>query len=342
MSEVVGRPTPSDARLLLGSAPPPHARGDARPYLESATSPGDAVPEYSGDARADALRPLEGSATSQRATGDPSPGAVADAGGRRDLEPASSPAPADAPRLLLEPTTSPTARADAAGHLEEMATASPSSPGDGERVCLWCRHGLTATQERWCSKKCRQSAWRFRRLSVVEDLGDTQKRLAYADPPYPGLARRYYRDEPTYAGEVDHGRLLELLATFDGWALSTSSKALRDLLPLCPPEAHLCIWGKPNGVSRRNRGPSNVHEALIVVPARRRPPGVRDFLLAKPARGGGTLLGRKPIAFCSWLFALLGAGQNDTLDDLFPGTGIVTKCWGEFVRAASLHREAVS
>ena len=288
----------------------------------------DGVPEYLGDA----LHPLEGSATSLRVPGDPSPGAVADAGGHRDLEPASSPAPADAPRPLLEPATSPTARADAAGHLEELATASPSSPGDGERVCLWCRHGLTATQERWCSKKCRQTAWRFRRLSVVEDLSDTAKRLAYADPPFPGLSRKYYRDEPTYAGEVDHRRLLEQLATFDGWGLSTSSKALRDVLALCPPEARVCAWVKPNGVPRSNRGVSSVWEPLIVVPARRRPPGVRDFLLAKPARGGGTLMGRKPIAFCSWLFALLGAGRDDSLEDLFPGTGIVGRCWEEFRR----------
>ena len=30
-------------------------------------------------------------------------------------------------------------------------------------------------------------------------------RFAYADPPYPGLSARYYRNEPTFAGEVDHG-----------------------------------------------------------------------------------------------------------------------------------------
>lgn len=216
---------------------------------------------------------------------------------------------------------------------------SPGTREDAEvsRPCLWCREPLHPRQLRWCSKRCRQTAWRSRRLSVVEDLGDTPKRLGYADPPFPGLARRYYRNEATFGGEVDHRRLLEELATFDGWALSTSAKALRDVLPLCPPEARVCAWVKPNGVPRSNRGISNVWEPLIVVPARRRPPGVPDFLRAKPARGGGTLMGRKPIAFCAWLFALLGAGRNDSIEDLFPGTGIVGRCWEEFRRQRVAH-----
>jgi hypothetical protein len=53
-------------------------------------------------------------------------------------------------------------------------------------------------------------------------------RFAYADPPYPGTARKYYGDQPTFAGEVDHRQLVASLvdAGYDGWALSTSAKAL--------------------------------------------------------------------------------------------------------------------
>lgn len=29
-------------------------------------------------------------------------------------------------------------------------------------------------------------------------------RIAYADPPYPGQARKHYGQHPDYAGEVDH------------------------------------------------------------------------------------------------------------------------------------------
>ena len=50
-------------------------------------------------------------------------------------------------------------------------------------------------------------------------------KLAYADPPYPGRAH-LYKDHPDYAGEVDHERLVnDLVANYDGWALSTSAGA---------------------------------------------------------------------------------------------------------------------
>jgi hypothetical protein len=52
-----------------------------------------------------------------------------------------------------------------------------------------------------------------------------RSRLAYADPPYPGKSG-LYRGQPGYAGEVDLEELLWRLASFDGWALSTSAEAL--------------------------------------------------------------------------------------------------------------------
>jgi hypothetical protein len=59
----------------------------------------------------------------------------------------------------------------------------------------------------------------------------------------------------------------------------------------------------------------------------------RDNLVSSVARGGDSnLIGRKSIKFVNWLFGLLGAAQNDTLDDMFPGSGIVTRCWNEFCR----------
>lgn len=54
-------------------------------------------------------------------------------------------------------------------------------------------------------------------------------RLAYADPPYMGQARKHYRDDPRCA-EVDHAALFRQLAEYDGWALSLSSPSLRLLL----------------------------------------------------------------------------------------------------------------
>jgi hypothetical protein len=169
-------------------------------------------------------------------------------------------------------------------------------------------------------------------LLDLEGADGVPKRLAYADPPYPGLAKRYYGDQPTYAGEVDHVELVSSLQEFDGWALSTSARAVRQILPLCPLGALLCPWVKPNPAPSTTRGPHNRWEALIVVPARRLRPGFPDWLLAQPARFGGDLPGRKPIAFVTWLFRLLGARRGDSLTDLFPGTGIVGKAWAELNR----------
>lgn len=163
-------------------------------------------------------------------------------------------------------------------------------------------------------------------------------RFAYADPPYPGLARRYYRDQPTYAGEVDHAALIASLAGggYAGWALSTSAKALRDVLPMCPEEARVAPWVKPIGAAPATFGPHNTWEPLIVVGGRKLRPGFRDWLSAMPARGGGELPGRKPIAFCAFLFQQLGMLPGDELVDLFPGTGVVTRAWAEMCRSAPL------
>lgn len=47
------------------------------------------------------------------------------------------------------------------------------------------------------------------------------------------------------------------------------------------------------------------------------------------ARDG--IIGGKPRAFCFWVFALLGAENGDTLDDLFPGTGAVGAAWADYM-----------
>jgi hypothetical protein len=146
--------------------------------------------------------------------------------------------------------------------------------------------------------------------------------MAYADPPYPGFARKLYDRE-----EVDHQALVERLVTYDGWALSTSARSLSDVLALCPKEVRVCAWVKPIGAMPSTYGLHSTWEPLIVVAGRRLRPGTRDWLAAQPARLNGVLIGRKPLAFCAWLFECLGMLPGDSLDDLFPGTGIVGRSW---------------
>ena len=157
-------------------------------------------------------------------------------------------------------------------------------------------------------------------------------RLAYADPPYPGRAH-LYRDHPDYAGEVDHTELVEKLKGYDGWALSTSAEALRDVLPLCPPEARVLAWVKHTVTVS--------WEPVIVVSARA-PQGVRDWIQAEPdsyqwrPKPDSYVIGQKPTIFCAWLFRWLGAESGDELDDLFPGSGQVGRAWDAWRQQPSL------
>lgn len=222
-------------------------------------------------------------------------------------------------------------------------------------ICPGCRVEFTPKDPRqlFCGKRCRQWAFRLRkRCPTPHVLGEGQGgvdvplqplRLAYADPPYPGLAARYYAKEASFGGEVDHAALIEKLQTnYDAWALSTSSKALQQVLGLCPKDVRVCPWIKPIGTPPATRGPHNQWEPLIVAGGRRLRPGFKDWLRAQPARFGGTLMGRKPLAFCAFLFEQLGALPGDSFDDLFPGTGIVGRAWAEFNRGASLTARAAS
>jgi hypothetical protein len=221
-----------------------------------------------------------------------------------------------------------------------------NAPSSG--ACAWCEGPLPEglrSDAVFCKKACRQRAWRLRGRRVEVEAralrAHVPLRMAYADPPYPGLARRYYQGEPTFAGEVDHVALIARLQAFDGWALSTGGFALRELLPLCPDGARVCPWVKPGRRKARTYGLHNGWEALIVVPGRRLRPGVVDWLFAAPARlGGSSLKGRKPLAFVGWLFDCLGLLPGDELEDLFPGSGVVGSAWREASRGLERGRVA--
>lgn len=226
-------------------------------------------------------------------------------------------------------------------------------------LCQWCRQNITSWRPgtRFCTTRCRQAAHRLRRLGpgAVAVNGEAL-RWAYVDPPYPGTAKKYYAGEASYRGEVDHERLIAFLedrrlgvepspiesamfahlalgtGQLAGYAFSTSAKSLRWLLPLFPEGARVCPWVKPIGVPRNSYGAHNTWEPLIVVGGRRTRGGFRDWLRAAPARREGTLPGRKPIAFCAFLYQQLGMQPGDTLEDWFPGSGIVTRSWDEMAR----------
>lgn len=163
-------------------------------------------------------------------------------------------------------------------------------------------------------------------------------RLAYADPPYPGLSRRYYATHPDFAGEVDHRELLSRLQEYDGWALSTSSGALPMVLALTRDlglDVRVAAWFRGERKTP-SRWPLQAWEPVVFAGGRREVSRKYscDALIHRarprttdPAR----VVGAKPATFLWWLFELLGATPSDSLDDLFPGSGGVRRAWTLFV-----------
>ncbi len=214
-----------------------------------------------------------------------------------------------------------------------------SSPSiDARRICAWCKGPIRDRARRdsiYCRQHCRQAAHRFHKPSrsagaTLSVVSGSRRRFAYADPPYPGLARRYYADRPDFAGEVDHGQLISRLSTsFDGWALSTSARSLPTLLPLCPIGTRVAAWFRGERPTD-SWGPLGGWEPVLYFGARQHlrrhevQPRRVDALvyvarprLTDPAR----VIGAKPAAFCAWLFLLLGLEPDDEFVDLFPGLG---------------------
>lgn len=158
-------------------------------------------------------------------------------------------------------------------------------------------------------------------------------RLAYADPPYPGKADRYVENE-----EVDHVALIARLREYDGWALSTDEKNLRYVLGLCPEGTRVIAWCRPN-VAPFPPYPFAAWEPVMCWPARPRHESVRSY--AEITSVGGHMArknyrGQKPRGFCEWVIRCLGATPDDSMDDLFPGSGIMGETFEWFTRQVSI------
>ena len=157
-------------------------------------------------------------------------------------------------------------------------------------------------------------------------------RLAYADPPYLGQAKRHYGFHPDYAGEVDHAILIAQLGAFDGWALSASMRSLRTLLPMCPEGVLVLGWVKPVAPPM---GDKRIYswEPVILKAPRNPADYTRTHLIASPPGFAfrpmpeGHVIGEKPEAFATWLFEAAGLDPNDEFTDLFPGSGAVGRAW---------------
>lgn len=169
-------------------------------------------------------------------------------------------------------------------------------------------------------------------------------KFAYADPPYLGLAAKFYADQHPDATAYDrietHAALVKrLCADFpDGWAMSLQSKALRAILPLCPEDVRVMAWVKTWASFKPGVSPAYVWEPVILRGGRkhdRSTPTVRDWM-ACPATSGRGFRGAKPDALAWWIFRALGARRGDEMHDLFPGSGAIGRAWEAYVAQGEL------
>lgn len=154
-------------------------------------------------------------------------------------------------------------------------------------------------------------------------------RFAYADPPYHGMGRKMYGPLHPEAHIWDDQKThLDLIARLcddypDGWALSCNPRDLSWLLPAVPDDARVAAWCK-TWHQIRPTTTQYAWEPVIFRTERKdhkRSPMVRDWMASPVARGTG-LQGAKPQVFNQWVLDLLAyRADEDSLDDLFPGSG---------------------
>lgn len=162
-------------------------------------------------------------------------------------------------------------------------------------------------------------------------------------------ARRWYGDGPRdrggnrpadfhpAAGEWDdparHRQLLEqLLDEYDGWAIATTPDGLDHYRPL-PVPARILVWHKLRPLPTAHRVATTWEPVILFPPRgrRARPAGqqlrvygdqVPDVLACAPPGAG--FAGAKPARWTRWVLDALGyESDQDTVDDLFPGSGAV-------------------
>lgn len=169
-------------------------------------------------------------------------------------------------------------------------------------------------------------------------------RFCYADPPYLGLAEKFYGKLHPEAAEYDkpekHQWLIDRLCDEfpDGWAMSLHTPTLRTILPMCPEDCRVGAWVKPFASFKKGVRVAYAWEPVIFRGGRRRPQEVdtvRDWIAANIALERG-FRGAKPDGFAFWIFEILGMQPDDEFVDMFPGSGSVTRAWESWRRQQSM------
>jgi len=166
------------------------------------------------------------------------------------------------------------------------------------------------------------------------------RRFAYADPPYLGCAKRYYGKRHDQAAVYDtvegHRALIDRLESEfpDGWALSCHVPSLGVLLSMCRPGVRVGAWVKPfSGVRPRVRARFGWEPVIYRTSlAWDFGPQFTDYVIANGNRKVGErelFEGQKPEVFAAWIADLLGYRVGDSIVDLFPGSGALSRAFAK-------------
>lgn len=153
-------------------------------------------------------------------------------------------------------------------------------------------------------------------------------RVAYADPPYYGFGFEIYGGLHSEAGKWDFKSThLALVARLvdewpDGWALSCLPRDLVWVLPACPHDVRISPYLQKSGPARNS--PTQYRWEPVVWRSSRittQRLHVSDWVLSTPTGGALGLTGAKSRLFCEAVLDWLVFAEGDVLDDLFPGSG---------------------
>ena len=170
-------------------------------------------------------------------------------------------------------------------------------------------------------------------------------RAAYADPPYLGLAEKFYGHLHPDAADYDrpdtHKALIERMNDeYDCWAMSLHSPALHTILPMCPSDVRVMAWTKTWCSFKPGRKDAHMAWEPVIVrgcrPQAKRLHAVRDYVSTTTSKSG--FKGSKPEEFCFWVFEVLNLEPDDEFHDLFPGSGAVQSAWDRWRERAGVEQ----
>jgi hypothetical protein len=179
-------------------------------------------------------------------------------------------------------------------------------------------------------------------------------RLAIADPPYLGRAEMLYGardvghmnrgghinrvhkadchpDAAIWDDPATHAALVgRLRADYDGWAIAMTPDCVRHYLAWVPERTRIAVWHDPHVMPTGSHPRRRWEAVLVYVPDGRRrvvdvPHAVGDVLTVGNRSRWSGFAGTKPPQWTRWVLDMLGYREHDdTVDDLFPGSGAVT------------------